>query len=116
MANQEDSEPWHALAAAHREKQLQAIPEAWRLTDEKLKEISGHGTPDSGRLVKIQAAANAGLLTDKELDITEKFTAEQLLGKIAKKELLSEEVVVAFCKRAAIAQQLVSSRMACRGF
>ena len=50
-----------------------------------------------------------GLLTEHELDITENYDAVTLLEKIAAKELTSHLVTTAFCKRAAVAQQLVSS-------
>jgi amidase len=50
----------------------------------------------------------SGILTKKELDITENHDATDLVSKMAKGELKSVEVVTAFCKRAAIAQQCVS--------
>ena len=50
-----------------------------------------------------------GLLTEDELDITENYDAVTLLEKIAARELTSHSVTTAFCKRAAITQQLVSS-------
>jgi hypothetical protein len=51
-----------------------------------------------------------GLLTEQELDITESYDAVTLLGKIASKELTSYTVTTAFCKRAAIAQQVVGRK------
>jgi len=49
-----------------------------------------------------------GILSEKELDITENYDATALVEKMAKGEFKSVEVVTAFCKRAAIAQQCVS--------
>lgn len=49
-----------------------------------------------------------GILTEKELDITENYDATALVEKMAKGDLKSVEVVTAFCKRAAVAQQCVS--------
>ena len=49
-----------------------------------------------------------GILTEKELDITENYDATALVEKMAKGEFKSVEVVTAFCKRAAVAQQCVS--------
>ena len=100
-------EEWKPLVAAHREKQLRAIPREWLLTPEQLQQLSGHGTPDAGRLIKLEAVKRSGILTDRELEITEKYTARELLNKMAEGSLTSEEVTVAFCKRAALAQQLV---------
>lgn len=102
---------WQALAAAHRAKQNECIPAEWRLDKNLLAEISGEGTDDAGRLVRSQAVKKSRLLTEKELEITDNFTATQLLDKIARRELTSLEVATAFCKRAALAQQLVSTNM-----
>ncbi|KAF4944630.1 hypothetical protein FSARC_14619 [Fusarium sarcochroum] len=99
---------WEVLAAAHREKQQQAIPPSWVLSQEKLDRISGMGTPQQGRLIDLKAAEASGLLTKREIEITECFTARELLRGINSQSLRSEDVVVAFCKRAAVAQQLTS--------
>ncbi|KAL1793520.1 hypothetical protein ACET3X_008502 [Alternaria dauci] len=50
----------------------------------------------------------SGILDEKELDITEKFTVEELLQQLRMGVLSSLEVTIAFSKRAAIAQQLLS--------
>ncbi|ORY80867.1 putative amidase [Protomyces lactucae-debilis] len=50
----------------------------------------------------------SGLLTDKELKITENYDASALLRLIARGDLTSEEVTLAFIKRASIATQLVN--------
>lgn len=47
-------------------------------------------------------------MTEKELDITENYDATDLVGMMAERRLTSTEVVTAFCKRAAVAQQCVS--------
>ena len=49
-----------------------------------------------------------GLLTDAEIDITSKFDATSLLKGLKAGIWSVEQVTTAFCKRAAIAQQLVS--------
>lgn len=53
--------------------------------------------------------AESGLLSAEELAITEQ-TAAVLVDKLAKGELSSVQVTTAFCKRAAIAHQLVRTR------
>jgi Asp-tRNA(Asn)/Glu-tRNA(Gln) amidotransferase A subunit family amidase len=50
--------------------------------------------------------AKCGILSAREIDITEGYDATALLQKLASKELSAVEVTTAFCKRAAIAQQL----------
>lgn len=54
---------------------------------------------------------SCGLLTARELDITDVEDCIALLKKIHSKEWSALEVTVAFCKRAAIAQQLVNCLM-----
>lgn len=100
---------WQAIAAAHRQKQREAIPPEWRLDSGQISKLSGSGTASEGRLLQLQSARASGLLDSTELSITEDFTAQQLLDKIHHGELTSEAVTVAFCKRAAIAQQLVGA-------
>lgn len=47
----------------------------------------------------------SGILSESELAITERYGAGELVKKMAKGELRCEEVVTAFCKRAAVAHQ-----------
>lgn len=47
------------------------------------------------------------VLTARELELTEKFTASELLAKLRTRELSSEEVTRAFLRRAALAQVAV---------
>ncbi|KAK1593448.1 amidase [Colletotrichum navitas] len=99
---------WEVIASRHRNEQQQAIPQGWAIPHSKLKELNGTGTANEGRLVFLEAAKKSALLTEKELKITQNYNARKLLEKIHKGELSSEEVTLAFCKRAAIAQQLTS--------
>lgn len=98
---------WQSLAAEHKEKQRKAIPAEWTLTDDQIQTLVGDGTDKAGRLIELQSVRKSGLLSEEELSITEDYTATQLLDKIALRELKSVDVVTAFAKRAAIAQQLV---------
>lgn len=99
---------WKTLASAHASKQLSSIPSDWILNAAKLREISGAGTPREGHLLELHAARQSGLLSEEELTITQDFSATDILKQIHSKTLSAEEVTVAFCKRAALAQQLVS--------
>ncbi|KAI3537871.1 amidase [Colletotrichum filicis] len=98
---------WEAIASRHRLEQQRNIPQEWRISDDQLAKLRGKGTAEEGRLIAQDVARKSALLTGKELDITECYNARELLDKIHHKKLTSEEVAVAFCKRAALAQQLV---------
>ncbi|EKJ74135.1 hypothetical protein FPSE_05720 [Fusarium pseudograminearum CS3096] len=101
---------WERLAASYRAKQLEAIPASWRLTPEQKVQLSlhGHGSSIDGRLIASGAVSKAAVLSNHEIDITENYDAADLVKKIAQGALSAVEVTVAFCKRAAIAQQMVS--------
>jgi len=116
MGSHITTEPtWQELGAAHRALQHSRIPKDWILNEQLLDELSGgeQGRTQGFDLVATQAAQRANILTAKELDITESHTAVELLSKLDKGELTSLEVTTAFCKRAAIAQQLVSANHIC---
>ncbi|KAJ4258925.1 hypothetical protein NW762_008012 [Fusarium torreyae] len=96
---------WKTIAALHREKQLEAIPSEWLVPEKQLQALRDAA---GGRLVESKAVHRSGLLSEKELDITERYTASELLDRLHRQDLTSEEVVVAFSKRASLAQQLTS--------
>ncbi|KAJ4259007.1 hypothetical protein NW764_016273 [Fusarium oxysporum] len=99
---------WQSLAATHRRRQLQAIPSQWLLPDDKLASLRNTGTPREGRLLESDVVRKSGLLCEKELEITERFTATELLSKLSRQQLTAEEVIVAFSKRASLAHQLTN--------
>lgn len=101
---------WEEVAAAHRAKQESCIDPKWLLSPQALKELVGTGQSDEGRLVARRVAEKSGILTDKEVEITERYSVRSLLDEMASGKLSAEEVTVAFCKRAALAQQLVRFR------
>jgi amidase len=99
MAEQETKqEPWHDIAARKKAEQQARIPEAWRLS----------GSTDTEQANLLQVPRQSGILTDAELQITEKYDATELLDELAQGNLTSMAVATAFCKRAAIAQQLTN--------
>lgn len=74
------------------------IPREWLIPDANLLRTT---TPDLRPL-----AEASGILSTHELDITGgKYDATALLVEIASGRLTAVEVVTAFCKRAAVAQQ-----------
>ncbi|KIV95233.1 hypothetical protein PV10_02910 [Exophiala mesophila] len=87
---------WKETAQLRRERQNAAIPPAWRL-----KSIPADFR-DSRHVIDL-----AGILTPKELDITSTVGVAKILRKYEEGDWTVEEVVTAFCKRAAIAHQLI---------
>ncbi|KAI0029809.1 general amidase [Vararia minispora EC-137] len=88
---------WQELLAEKKQRQLDAIPKDWIVA-----------VPSDDVLDVTDVPASCGLLTTKELGITEMTDIELLLRKLASGELSSVEVTVAYYKRAIIAQQVVS--------
>lgn len=84
------------------EKQLQRsnkIPKEWLIATKPL-----HDATDI-----LEVPVTCGILSDVEREITSKYDATALLEKLKSGVWSAEQVTVAFCKRAAIAQQLVSN-------
>ncbi len=93
---------WKDLVAQKRTETTKALPQEWRLSSSILDTISA-----SADISVLDVPAKCGLLTEKELDITENYDAVDLIAKMAAKELSSLDVTTAFCKRAAVAHQVV---------
>lgn len=96
------SPTWQEKAAAKRAEADAKIPPEWRLSTEILQQVK-----DNDRCV-LKVPAECGLLSPAELAITEIQDATALRDKLANQELSAVDVATAFCKRAAIAQQLTS--------
>jgi hypothetical protein len=94
---------WKDLVSQKRAEVAKELPQEWRLPSSILDTISA--TAD---ISVIDVPKTCGLLSSKELEITTKYDAVELVAKMAAKELSSYEVTLAFCKRAAIAHQVVS--------
>lgn len=78
------------------------IPKEWQLTYRYLGNIN-----EASNLNVLEIPKTCDILNEEEVNITENYDATALLEKISKKQLSSYNVVLAFCKRAAIAHQLV---------
>jgi amidase len=89
---------WQSTARRKQQEQANAIPQDWKLKTRP--------TPNRNDVSAIPR--ECGILSAKEIEITEKYDATALVQELAAKRLKSVDVVTAFCKRAAIAQQLVS--------
>ena len=90
---------WEKIAEAKRAALAECIPPHFRIPKDKL--------PPESQLHVTTWPKESGWFTANELEITAS-TASQVLKKIASKAWSAEDVTVAFCKRAAAAQQLVS--------
>ncbi|KAJ5380751.1 amidase signature enzyme [Penicillium cataractarum] len=101
MASTKESLPWQTLASTHRDRAFANIPKEWHLSPEILSAIS----PDA-RISVAHIPAQSKILSPRELEITETLDATALLQKIGAAEYSAAEVCTAFCKRAAVAQQL----------
>jgi hypothetical protein len=91
---------WQELVARKRNECQEKIPREWILSDDLLK------APP--HLIEYDIPRRSGMLSELELDLTDNYTASQLLAKLASGHVSSLALTIALCKRAAIAQQLVS--------
>ena len=87
---------WEDVARAHRAKQLDNIPKEWLLKS----------VPND--LNVLHVPSESGLLTARELEITDTVDINRTLTNLAQGAWSSVEVTTAYYKRAVIAHQLVS--------
>ena len=78
------------------------------LSSGKLENSRACGPASFANFIAFKLLGECGILTNEEFDITENYDATALLGLLASKKVSSITVTTAFCKRAAIDQQLVS--------
>ncbi|KAL4874631.1 amidase signature domain-containing protein [Aspergillus karnatakaensis] len=96
-----DQPSWQTIAAKKRAEVAAKIPSQWRLPShytDKVEETSNWNV--------LNVPRECGVLSARELEITESYDAVALVDAIALEIYTAEEVAIAFCKRAAIAQQL----------
>ncbi|OJJ34988.1 hypothetical protein ASPWEDRAFT_487705 [Aspergillus wentii DTO 134E9] len=107
------SEPSYIRVAHRKQAQLDSqIPAEWKLPASLIppgmlspaESITNAKTYQ--RVSVIDIPRTCGLLTDRELDITENWDVRGLVGQMVEGKLTAEEVVRGFCKRSAIAHQL----------
>jgi amidase len=92
---------WEEVARARRERLAAAIPPEWVLSSDLLARLN---TCTDVR----PAPAEAGFLSPRELALTDIEDAARLCRMLAERECSAVELVMAFCKRAAIAHQLLN--------
>jgi amidase len=87
---------YQTISAEKKLQQQGKIPKEWLLPE------SYHGA-----INLMDVPLTCGVLSDLEYKITSDFDATALLEKLNTGEWSAEQITVAFCKRAAIAHQLV---------
>ncbi|EEA25391.1 hypothetical protein TMatcc_006388 [Talaromyces marneffei ATCC 18224] len=111
------TEPAYVSISARKYDQVNSlIPAEWRLSDKYIPRAMRLSPLDSVHQLHefeeeyptnlLDVPRQCGILKAKEVQITEGYDVQGLLNEIAEKRLRAEEVALAFCKRAAIAQQL----------
>ncbi|KAI0778159.1 general amidase [Trametes elegans] len=90
-------EKWKQLVADKKRRQQEAIPKEWLITPPPADVLDVRSIPEE-----------CGLLTAREVEITNTRDVEVLLKRLATAEWSSVEVTTAFYKRAIIAHQLVN--------
>ncbi|KAF9461721.1 general amidase [Collybia nuda] len=91
------SDNWKDICLARKSAQLALIPREWIIQ-----------VPPETQTNVMDVPQECGLLTKRELQITETTDVEILLNKLHSSEWSSEEVTTAFYKRSVIAQQLTN--------
>ncbi|EUC29879.1 hypothetical protein COCCADRAFT_39810 [Bipolaris zeicola 26-R-13] len=99
---------WESTVAAKQQSCRDKLPKEWLLPSAILQMLQTPFEEHPHRINDMDIPRKSGILTEKELDITEKYTVTQLLSKLKSGELSALDVTLAFSKRAAIAQQLLS--------
>ncbi|KAH7086058.1 amidase signature domain-containing protein [Paraphoma chrysanthemicola] len=94
---------WQPLVDKKRQDLRAQIPPEWILPKHITDMVNHTSTSSAFDLLQ-----STSLLTPKEKEITENYTAAALIRLMSQSELTSLEVTTAFCKRAAIAQQLTN--------
>ncbi|OIW26872.1 putative fatty-acid amide hydrolase [Coniochaeta ligniaria NRRL 30616] len=93
-----ETKPYQAIAAEKKAQQWNKIPKDWRIPTELFHNATN----------VMDIPLGCGLLNETESKITSDYDATALLEQIQTGVWSVEQVTVAFCKRAAIAQQLTN--------
>ncbi|OJI99562.1 hypothetical protein ASPVEDRAFT_123322 [Aspergillus versicolor CBS 583.65] len=88
---------WEQKVQSKQAQTAAVIPREWILPTDILRNSSTN---------VLNVPKTSGILTEREIHITEDYDATALLQKLAAGDFSSVEVTAAFCKRAAIAQQV----------
>lgn len=89
---------WEEVGKQARARLSDSIPSQWRIPADKL--------PAAEQLDVMGFAYQSGLFSEREISITTS-SATDIVKNVATGEWKAEDVTRAFCKRAAVAHQLV---------
>lgn len=92
------SATWQDLVADKKQRQTASIPREWVIAVPPESVLDVRAVPEE-----------CGLLSPKELEITNTVDVELILQNLASAKWSAVEVTLAFYKRAIVAQQLVSN-------
>ena len=107
QATPDESEaPWQPIARRKQAYRDSTIPSAWRVSPDLLPKDPPK--LEYGPQNVLSVPRKCGVLSELEVSMTEEYTIKSLLAAIASKQLKAVDVTTAFCKRAAIAQQLTN--------
>lgn len=98
---------WQEIVALKQQQQSDAIPQAWRLPADITASYEEPYDRHQHRFMEADVVGRSGILSQHEIAITSEHSVRSLLESLKEGRLSSVEVTTAFCKRAAIAQQLV---------
>lgn len=107
MSSNGVSVSWQERAANKRRDCANKIPEEWKIPAQLLAELEAPVLDKKNDLIRGQTIRKSGILTDRELSITEDYQVADLISALADGSLTAVEVTLAYSKRAALAQQLV---------
>ncbi|OAL48913.1 amidase [Pyrenochaeta sp. DS3sAY3a] len=94
---------WQPLVDKKRADLKAKIPREWTLPKDITDQVS-----HTARISAFDLLRASNILSDREKDITENHTAAALIQQMSSGAITSVEVTTAFCKRAAVAQQLIN--------
>ncbi|KAB8261414.1 amidase signature domain-containing protein [Aspergillus pseudonomiae] len=107
MGSNEESS-WQQRVERKRQACANKIPAEWCIPDAVMASLDAPLADHKNNLIQKNIIRESGIMTAHELHITEEYTVLELLAALASGSLSSVEVTTAYCKRAAIAQQLVA--------
>lgn len=96
-----DLTDWEQRVLEKRRRQAQSIPQEWLIRSK----------PPEHQTNVLNVPETCGLLTERELEITRTNNVETIVSNIANGIWSSVEVTTAFCKRAIVVHQIVSSHI-----
>jgi hypothetical protein len=76
------TETWQSLSATKREANTKKIPQEWRLPSSVLEKVS-----PKAQISVLEIPSTSGILSAKEIELTEKYDATTLLGLLANGEV-----------------------------